>query len=101
MLLLWIHKSGDDVLHKILDKFVHKECQIFHVLSSSSGDPEEYKNAILERYQNVKCVYRTVKLGSIKVGNVSRWLTHEEISNGTIEAMEKEKDVVIGTVPLS
>lgn len=71
------------------------------MLSSSSGDPAAFKSALNERYgTRIKCTYKTIKLGAIYSRNSWRWLTHNEIASGAIEAMENVQDVIIGSIPI-
>ena len=43
--------------------------------------------------------YRRVILGFVVEGGKSRWLTHEEISGGVIEAVQKDAErYIVGTV---
>ncbi|QTM98803.1 short-chain dehydrogenase [Sediminibacillus dalangtanensis] len=45
------------------------------------------------------CQYRSIYLGFVLTGNLSRWLTHDEIAGGIIEGVKKdEARVVVGTI---
>jgi hypothetical protein len=96
--LLWMHGSGDASQHLLLDRLKVQDCLVIHVLSSMAPDPRTFRDA-LDR-DKARCRYRTLRLGAIaSPGGGSRWLTHEEISAGAIQAIETASDVIVGTVP--
>ena len=61
-----------------------------HILGSSSDLKKVKREAILPK----NCSYHQVQLGFFIEGNHSRWLTHKEISDGVIEAIEKRKKIL-------
>ena len=96
--LCWMHSSGKNVFKQIihiLDKPPMTE--IYHVLGSSSYDPS---NSEKEWYQpSPKTNYNKVILGFKIDQGLSRWLFQEEISDGTIEAIQTQsKEFLIGQI---
>jgi NADP-dependent 3-hydroxy acid dehydrogenase YdfG len=95
MVIAWIHSSAEGALHKVMAVVAEhtKKVQIFHVLGSSAH-PEAVKNKMMVP-QN--CEYYQIQLGSVMEKGQHRWLTHEEISNGIIEAVKsQEKMFIVG-----
>jgi len=92
----WIH--GNDVpvintLNALMD-VSEKPWHLYHVLGSASD-----KQAIERRLKpSASCTYRQVQLGFVREDGYSRWLSHPEIVAATIEAIEKDKDLVIGQI---
>lgn len=71
------------------------EWELYHVLGSSKNLDEIDKSIDI----SAKCLYHQVQLGFILYGNRSRWLTHDEISNGVITCIQnKLKKFVVGTL---
>ena len=99
-LLIWMHSDGAAALQALLDRFLRRPCLIVHVLSSSSGDPASYREAVdTQAGGDVRCRYCTVKLGAIIGDTGWRWLTDTEISDGAIEAARTGQDVIVGQIP--
>ncbi|WP_343781482.1 hypothetical protein [Virgibacillus salarius] len=44
------------------------------------------------------CQYRQIQLGFKVVSNYSRWLTNQEISQGVIEGIQKERNTMLHIV---
>jgi hypothetical protein len=96
--LLWIHETGAELLQALLDRVRTTDCLVIHVLSSAAPDPTAFRDA-LDR-TSARCRYRAVRLGAMRtLTGGSRWLTNDEISDGVIEAIRKDKDVTIGQLP--
>jgi hypothetical protein len=93
LVVAWIHSVGKNALNVIsqeISSYSHT-WRLFHVLGSGSN-LKEIKNKV-----NVpnNCFYRQVQLGFIIENGYSRWLTHEEICNGIIESISKDRLVTI------
>lgn len=95
LVVAWIHWHDKEILKAIADEIKDNPWELFHVLGSSSQLDEIIRDA--EDFPN--CTYHQVQLGFIVEGHRSRWLTHEEISNGVIESIRtKAKRHVVGTL---
>ncbi|WP_066318936.1 short-chain dehydrogenase [Bacillus sp. FJAT-29814] len=96
LVVAWIHSPFKNVMETIAREVAnHKPCLLFHALGSRAN-PEEIR-AGLKLTEN--CRYRQVQLGFKLDGETSRWLTHEEISNGVIEAIKRDKQYhVVGVL---
>jgi hypothetical protein len=98
--LLWIHGNGHRTLLWLLGQLMICPVLIVHVLGSASGDPrinDPEINAILNNSPRMR--YVTVVLGSKSLPDGGRrWLTDEEISLGTVEAIQTARNVVVGEI---
>lgn len=85
LLIAWIHPYAKNALNLILKEIPNKNLKIFHILNSRS-DLKQIKSKLClsENY-----LYRQIQLGFIIDNDCSRWLTHEEISNGVIESTKR------------
>lgn len=96
LVLAWIHSSASKALIALFEEINQKkEWRLFHVKGSSNN------KSLIEGEISVpeKCLYRSIHLGFIIEPNSSRWLTHEEISNGVITAIKQDnKRTIIGTL---
>lgn len=98
--LLWLHSSGSNELLKLIEYLAGQanQCSIYHVLGSASYNPAKLTNPFKEKaqaYDNL--TYNEVILGFQKDGNYSRWLSHEEIGLGAIQAIKNQaKKYTIG-----
>lgn len=90
LVVAWIHSIGDDVL-RILSSEISNNWQLFHVLGSRANLP--YIKNIVQLSPN--CMYFQIQLGFIIEANHSRWLTHQEISAGVIDAIKKKENTLI------
>lgn len=96
LVLAWIHSDGPDVIPCLIDSLPRdSEWKLFHVNGNSSN---------LEKIKSLVSVpahvrYHQIQLGFHLENGTSRWLTHDEISAGVIEAMRYEKaQYVVGTL---
>lgn len=97
-LITWIHGSAPKAIPTILkeiSQFQDDEWRFFHVKGSSTN--------IDAIHQTIKvpnmCLYREVKLGFVIEENHSRWLTHDEICNGVMNAIIRDNvKTTIGTI---
>lgn len=95
LVVAWIHSIAEDALSIIMDEISKGtyEWELYHVLGSSS-DLDAIKRKVLTPEN---CSYHQVQLGFVLEGAYSRWLTHQEISEGVIEAINRKKKVhVVG-----
>lgn len=92
----WIHSNGENVIPTLKNAIPHSvSWGLFHVNGSSANLVEiKEKISVLPNME-----YYQIQLGFIVENNHSRWLTHEEISAGVIEAIRKKKSVhLVGTL---
>ncbi|WP_078393198.1 hypothetical protein [Shouchella patagoniensis] len=86
LVLVWVHGTAPHAVQTIMDEVNRRQAKkwrLVHVKGSSSS-----KEAIEKKEKtNGSCIYQEVFLGFIVEESRSRWLTHEEISRGTIEAI--------------
>ncbi|KMK75619.1 short-chain dehydrogenase [Alkalihalobacillus pseudalcaliphilus] len=97
LVIAWIHSVGKNVLNVVSQELLidNHTWRLFQVLGSSSN----LKEIKIKANVADNCHYRQVQLGFITKNNHSRWLTHEEISNGVIEAISNDKLVnIVGTI---
>lgn len=96
LVLAWIHSDGPDVIPCLIDSLPrNSQWNLFHVNGSSSNLSEI--KAQVSVPANVH--YHQIQLGFHLENGGSRWLTHDEISAGVIEAMrEGEAQYVVGTL---
>ncbi|WP_146816439.1 Rossmann-fold NAD(P)-binding domain-containing protein [Alkalibacillus haloalkaliphilus] len=95
LVVAWVHNiPGKDPLSVIMKSVNNNnEWSLFHV-TGSSADLEEIRASLeVPSY----CRYSQVQLGFMvdESLNRSRWLTHNEISKGVIDAINKQKDQYI------
>ncbi len=94
----WIHGSAPDApdaVAAVLDQQAIP-VQYVHVLGSAGADPDNWQDgetAAFSQYENLS--YQRVVLGFVAMGNGSRWLTHREISDGVIGAIQSRDAVTI------
>lgn len=92
LVIAWIHHHDKAVLRqtaKAIRKTGGKDFvwDLFHVLGSSAH-LEEIKRFVS---MPAECHYHQVQLGFVMEQGHSRWLTHEEISRGVIDAIQKKR----------
>jgi hypothetical protein len=99
LILLWMHRSGNDARVGLLEMARGSNCRIVDVLGSGTGDVLSKVSQRRFAAHQAGCRYTAVLLGSVKdTGESVRWLTHDEISMGVIQAIETKNDVMVGTV---
>lgn len=97
----WIHGSGNNALNKLINLMnsystSKTPIQFYHILGSASRNPTRNQ---WETNQLTHIQYHTIILGFKRQDNYSRWLTHNEISEGVIQAVESEhKQYIIGQI---
>ena len=94
--LVWTHKIGQALRLARAISAPGQSLRFHHVLGSSLSDPSR-KNAIervrLGFSELLGVDWRAIRLGFKRDGNVSRWLTHEEISHGALEAVRLQTPI--------
>ncbi|MDQ0352074.1 hypothetical protein J2R98_001908 [Alkalibacillus filiformis] len=92
LVIAWVHNvAGKDPLSVIIKSVNNnKEWSLFHV-TGSRANLEQIRDSIKVPSH---CRYSQVQLGFMidELSSRSRWLTHEEISKGVIDAINKQKD---------
>lgn len=89
--LIWHHRDGAAQVRRLEAALAENPCLILRVEGSASLSPlrgpltQSLGQAVLAR----------VVLGA----KGSRWLTHDEISAGAIEAMERREGLIVGDLP--
>jgi hypothetical protein len=98
LVVSWIHGTAPqapDIVNEIVSKTHPGKYRFFHVRGSASA-LESITNPV---HVPKNCLYRQVQLGFVIEKNRSRWLTHDEISNGVIEAIKNDREkTVVGTL---
>lgn len=94
----WIHQHEEKIISRLAEDLFPDPAhpwELFHVLGSSSNLEEIEK----QLQPPANCRYHQIKLGFVLEGDRSRWLTHDEISNGVIEGMRSGRKVtIVGTL---
>lgn len=93
----WIHSSAPQALPLIIDEIQRRNSsfpwRLFHI-QGSAGIFEKENTPVPEN-----CRYRRVFLGFVFNGKQSRWLTHNEIASGVIQAIERDQaETIVGTL---
>lgn len=98
----WIHATAPEALGQIAEMVSARSasCRLFHVRGSAVANLAEGARRLpewLARYPQIQ--YRQVILGFVVEQGASRWLTHQEISDGVISALRQDAPFsVVGTV---
>ena len=98
--VLWLHSSADESVGAVMNLLGDQSqpCRVFHVLGSASADPSRDDDKRLA-YAGSLADYHRVILGFVRQGERSRWLTHPEISDGVLEAIEADQpEFIVGQV---
>lgn len=95
LIVAWIHASGDEVIPCLTGLIpASTPCKLVHIIGSSSNLNHVSNHDIPSHIS-----YHQVQLGFKTEKGMSRWLTHEEISTGVINALQGNKSYqVIGTI---
>ena len=102
----WFHNAAPEapvVTARILND-IGKDFRYFDIwgfIDSKDSDPEPEREEELRQFEHLQ--YRKIILGFTYEDDQSRWLTNEEISNGVIEAINKDNPLyIVGEIsPLS
>ena len=99
--LTWIHSSADQTLLRVADMLAEQANQTRLIDVQSSGVARPGRESERHRYL-ADCdglCYQRVVLGFVLEDGASRWLTHDEISAGVLDAIESgEDDHTVGVV---
>ncbi|KHE68837.1 short-chain dehydrogenase [Halobacillus sp. BBL2006] len=89
LVVSWIHSTAPEAPQTVMDEVSKSEVpfRYFHILGSSS-DPIAIKESLSSQPQGH---YRSIVLGFVREKDRSRWLTHPEISEGVMEAIEQDE----------
>jgi glycine/D-amino acid oxidase-like deaminating enzyme len=95
--VVWIHSTAPEAPF-VVARFVHG--RYFHVLGSASADPSRPDTERRRRFARfARLDYREVVLGFVVERSRSRWLSHEEISQGVLEAIDTDaRHFVVGVL---
>ena len=96
-LLAWIHGDAAQVLTSLRPLLSPQKSQVIRVVGSSFCDPD-HKLPFSNLPDQVK--RQIVVLGFVAEVNGSRWLSHEEINKGVIQAMSSpnQEKTIIGQI---
>jgi len=94
LVVAWIHGSAPNATNALANVLYDQKGMVkyFDLKGSSVANPNVSKSTsfgYFEKYPTVK--YHQVILGFVRENNSSRWLSHTEISNGVIKAIESDK----------
>ncbi|POB00190.1 hypothetical protein C2134_02675 [Chromobacterium sinusclupearum] len=99
LIILWMHESGLGARLGLLDMVRGSNCRIVDIHGSGSG---KVLDRVAQRRLEVVqagCRYTAVVLGAVQEHDrSSRWLTHDEISLGVIQAIKSTSDCVVGSI---
>ncbi|MEI3614916.1 short-chain dehydrogenase [Pseudogracilibacillus sp. SO30301A] len=99
MVVAWIHGTAPRAIPTIMKQVseLQENKQWTFVIIKSSGNLDRIITPVKSTERN--CIIKEVQLGFIYNENTSRWLTHEEISRGTIQAIKGNKNkTIVGTL---
>lgn len=102
LVLAWIH--DDDLTIRLACRLAAagRPPLFVHVVGSATSRLIDVADAARERLvaSGAAVAYRQVVLGARPSGGTMRWLTHEEISRGVVDAIDSEQErFVVGVVP--
>ncbi|CAG5086136.1 Short chain dehydrogenase [Thermobacillus xylanilyticus] len=100
LVVAWIHHDEERVIGQTAEAIrlaggADFGWELYHVLGSSSNLDEMLRKIAVPP----ECACHQVQLGFVIEGGRSRWLTHDEISNGVIECIQNNRRRhVVGTL---
>lgn len=96
----WIHDDAPEAVETILRHAGDHPVLFVHVLSCAMADPSAPDRSFRPRFERFPTVtYREVILGFVRTQHGSRWLTHDEISHGALQALDSvQNSQVVGVV---
>lgn len=100
LVLAWIHSGAVDVLAKLAELFDPVGARVLQVHGSAYADPANTKPGEDGGRFGAKVKFRPIVLGFVVGDTRSRWLTHDEISDGVIAAIKHfdTEQYIVGTV---
>jgi len=95
----WIHSTAREAPFNIAK---HAQGDFFHVRSASVGKANYQDPFNIPAIQDLAGLhYHRIILGSAVEGNLSRWLSNDEISKGVISSLQnREDESIVGTIAL-
>ncbi|WP_026907279.1 hypothetical protein [Paucisalibacillus globulus] len=100
LVVAWIHSTAPDAIPTIKKQI--SELQKNHTWTLVIVKGSSSHLASITAYEADvpdNCIVKEVQLGFIYNGVSSRWLTHQEISEGVIEAIKsRERKTIVGTL---
>lgn len=99
MVVSWIHGTAPNAIPTIKQQIsqLQNEHWTFIHVKGSSKNLTSIVSTDIANAGNFNS--KEVRLGFIFDGNFSRWLTNEEISNGVIQSIKGDKDIItVGTL---
>lgn len=98
LVVAWIHSYADTTLENISNVISienNGEWKLFHVLGSKANLSEVQEKLKLP----ARSQYRQIQLGFMMEEGHARWLTHEEISQGVVAAIQQDQPIhIVGTL---
>lgn len=91
--IIWVHAPYREPIMDSLPGLLAPDATVIHVWGSSARSPEDTKAAYDARPESWR--NKHVFLGSTHNGRYRRWLTHQEISAGAIQAWDGDEDITI------
>ena len=102
LIVAWIHDDGRALRLAEALATPERPPTFVHVVGSASGDVGAVADGVRAGMgaPEIAVRYRQVVLGAHRTAGGMRWLTHDEISTGVLEAIEQGRDrFVVGVVP--
>ena len=101
LVLAWIHE--EQLALRLASRLGTYHLQFFHVIGSARADPAAVAAKALSEIQVPSNVtYHQIILGAHGAGFNARWLTDQEISDGTLEAIQaKLPQFIVGKLRYS
>ena len=92
----WIHSSANISLFRLIKTLsdIRKDAIFYHLKGSSYYRAQMLNSSGIDN-DKYELNYREIYLGFKLENNISRWLTHDEISSGVIEAVESESKLTV------
>ncbi len=98
----WIHSSAPQATRIVAETINTGPdiCRYYDLLSSTAADPSKDPTRRNGKFTKLDFVsYHSIVLGFIVEDDNSRWLTHDEITEGIVRAIDcNARETVIGTV---
>lgn len=102
LVVCWVHSVANDPLSVVAKTMAAASysARLFHVRGSAVANPAEGGPRVPRSVLAFPALgYRQVVLGFVIENGRSRWLTHQEISGGVIEAVTSDREYsIVGTV---
>lgn len=97
--VVWVHSPYRTAVMRELDRVVASDAIVVQVWGSAGEDPRNVLATELVTLPDRRM--RDVILGYVREARVSRWLTHTEISDGVLHALDRAEALeVVGQIDL-